>query len=71
MARMTEAQAKVEAVRVAKLAIGRITAPNKRRIEHAVAEGAMIRVTFAGTGLPPFREARYTPKEVLDMIGPD
>ena len=70
MARMTQAQSKAEAERVAKLAIGRTTFPGKRQIESALVEGIMIRVTFAGTGLAPFRQALYTPKEVLDMIGP-
>lgn len=67
---MTSAQKRAEAQRVARLAIGRKTIPNGKTIEstRVVDEGQII-VTFAGWGLAPFREARYTTKEVLQMIG--
>jgi hypothetical protein len=67
---MTPAQKKAEAARVARLAIGRTTIPGGKTVERAtVNDYGQIVITFAGTGLAPFREARYTPKEVLDMIG--
>jgi hypothetical protein len=61
-----------EAIRVARLAIGRTTEPNGRTIEWAEPcrfYPDTIIVRFAGTGLAPFREARYAPREVLKMIG--
>jgi hypothetical protein len=54
---------------VARLAVGRKTIPNGRTVERATVVGKMVSITFAGTGLAPFREARYTPKEVVRMVG--
>lgn len=63
------AERRSEAARVAALALGRTTLSRGLAIEKAVVVDGMIRVTFAGSGLAPFREARYTAKEVLSMIG--
>jgi hypothetical protein len=67
--RMTPKQKAQEAVRVAAYAVGRRTHPNGALIERArVVDDWVIVVTFAGSGLAPFREARYTAKEVMGMI---
>lgn len=68
--RLTPAQKAAEAQRVARLCIGRKTVSRGATIEAAaVVDRWVIVITFAGSGLAPFREARYTSKEVLQMIG--
>ena len=67
---MTKDQKIGEALRVARLSIGRKTVSRGMTVEAArVDDRGMIRVTFAGTGPAPFREALYTPAEVLRMVG--
>ena len=69
---MTPTQKRAEVQRVARLARGRVTQPNNRTIEWAEEDPfhpGCIRVRFAGWGLAPFREALYSPKEVLEMVG--
>jgi len=53
----------------ARLAVGRKTIPNGRTVERATVVGKMVRVRFAGTGMAAFREADYTPAEVVRMVG--
>ena len=49
--------------------LGKKTTGRGATIESAVVVNGLIEITFEGTGLAPFRSARYTGKEVLQMIG--
>jgi hypothetical protein len=70
MPRQTLEQKRDEAKRIARLALGRKTLNRGRTVEATrVVDEYMIVVTFAGTGLAPFREARYTARELADMVG--